>query len=216
MALARLSLLKSTSFLNITSSDYDDELKNLLTTATADADNFCNRTFEQTTYTNKLFTRNKSRRNDNKFLLPESPVSSITSMSFWDTSDEQYEVENADYYLLVDELWIQYPKLGEESNASYSIFPHGVNYIKITYIAGYDTTDWYSLEITEAFEVPNDLEYAVCLMAAVKWLAGREERMSIGLLNAGIGDENVAYEKYQKGIPKESEEILKNYRKHRV
>lgn len=213
-SLARLSVLKSELFLNQTSGTFDAVLKNLLISVTEQVESWTNRTLIETTHTDQLMTRQKFA--PNKLYPIETPVTSITTLKFWDTTTETYVTETAANYLLVDQLWIQYPALGKINDATFSEFPDGVNEIQITYVAGFDVTtvDWETAAITTTFGVPADLEGAVCAIAHLAWKDGQKGGGRRGVTQINVGAQGQTKEIFQSGaFPKDVERILAKYSK---
>ena len=69
-----------------------------------------------------------------------------------------------------EKRFVAYPVLGTEDDATFSDWVKAEpDNIKITYVAGYVTTDWDSVTIAApaTFAVPYDLEYAVGYIAAI-------------------------------------------------
>ncbi len=211
-ALARLSVLKSKLFLGQASNANDDELKNLLIATTEQVESWTNRTLVSATQTDQLMTRLKF--SPNKLFPVETPVTSITALKFWDTTTDTYVTETAANYLLVDQLYIQYPALGKINDATFSEFPDGVNEIKITYVAGFVTTNWDTAAITVDFTVPADLEKAVAAIAHLAWQDGQGGSNRRGVTQINVGAQGLTKEIFQTGaFPKDVERILAKYSK---
>lgn len=212
MSLARLKLLKSASFLNEADNDWDNDLLYILEAATKVACQFTGRKLEKDTYHNELYTGNDT----NRLWLKEYPVQSIMEVRLWNGTDD-YDVEDSDYYTLVNGVYIQYPALGQESNAEWDTWESTYqNGIKITYIAGFDTSGWESKEIDVAFGVPGDLEYAVCSLAQLIWMEGKKGGARRGVQSKSVGFENLVVEKFVTGLPADVQRILHTYRRLNV
>lgn len=207
MALARLSLLKSDALLDIDAATWDSELKALLAAATEQVHQSTDRILESTTHTDERHTGDSTN-----ILYPKQyPVTTLSSVSIWDTSTDTFVSESTAYFDVIDQAYLYYPKLGQENNATYSLYPATPNGIKITYIAGYSTTSWATALITASFGVPADLEYVVALMAALKWLEGRgssEARLGLKRMILNDGQEIIP-DRAQDAI----EQILSTYRR---
>ncbi len=218
-SLARLSLLKSGVYLSLTGTGADNDLKNLLTAVSEQVETFCNRVLISTTHTDEFQTRLDFSPN---ILYPqEYPVTSITSLEFWDTATDAYVAETSTYYLLVtkkDSSYIQYPKLGQTANATFSQFPTGLNEIQMTYVAGYLNTDWDTEAITASFGVPADLEKAVCQICQLAWSDGKGSGMGrLGITSINQGAEGLTKEMFQSGsFPDHIQTVLNKYRKTTV
>lgn len=213
MALARLSLLKSGGLLGIGNTDFDNVLKALLMSATKIAETYTGRQLESATVTEYHTGDGGSR------LYPRQyPITSVTSVSFWDGTDS-YDAETSTYYTLVDSRYIQYPALGQSSSATFgnwtSTYENG---IELVYVAGYVTTDWDTEAITTDFNtspgVPADLEMAVARIAAIMWKDGTdsgESRLGVNTMTRPGGD--MITETFERGIPRDVRLILDQYRR---
>jgi len=209
-SLARLSVLKGKLLLNESEATFDNDLKLLLASATEAVERFCGRTLVRTTHTDERHTGDGTKE-----LFPlEYPITTLTTVKIWATDSETFETETADYYELVDERMIYYPKLGESDNSEYSCWPDGTpNNIKLTYVAGYDNTDWDSVLITDDFDVPADLEYAVAKIAALAWQEAVVSEGRLGLSSVSIGGESMEIVRLEKGIPPDVLKVLMGYRR---
>jgi len=128
-------------------------------------------------------------------------VVSITSLKIWNTSTDVFITEASTYYELINGRYIQYPKKGQESSATYSSLPvDGDGEVKVSYVAGFATSGWESHPITNAFGVAADLEWAVCGIAAIDWSLGREDRSLLGIVSRSMGAESMSYESFEKGV----------------
>ncbi|KPL08309.1 hypothetical protein AMJ86_01135 [bacterium SM23_57] len=212
MALARLKLLKSPSFLNESSNEWDDDFTHTLEAATAIACKFTGRALEKTTYQNELYTGN----NTSRLFLREYPVQTIIAVELWNGLDD-YDEETSTYYALINKRYIQYPALGQESNAAWSKWLSTYeNGIRISYVAGYDSTGWASKGVDVAFGIEADLEYAVCSLAQLVWMDGKKGGARRGVQSASVGFENLVVEKYVAGLPADVQRILHTYRRLNV
>ena len=211
MALGRLSLLKSGAFLKLSGSDFNDELKFLLDKASETACTLTDRRLMLTTYDGIYLTP----FTDHKLYLPEYPVVSIVDFKMWSSSTSEYVSESSDYYELINENYIQYPKRGQESNATYGTLPkNDNNSVKISFIAGYSTSGWDTKTIVENLGVPYDLEWAVCGIASIEWALGREDKKLLGIVSRSMGVESITYESFDKGIyPEKITRIFERYRR---
>ncbi|HSW65412.1 MAG TPA: hypothetical protein VLH56_19200 [Dissulfurispiraceae bacterium] len=214
MALARLSLLKSKAFLNISAATYDTELEIILTAASKQVERYCDRTLELTTITDERHTGDLTKR-----LCPNQwPINTISSVSFY--YSDVWNAESTAYFEVIDDTMIYYPKLGQESNSYYGAWPNQPYAIKLTYSAGYATyigsgstyEDWSDMSLTDDFPVPEDLEYAVATIASLLWFAGRESEGRLGKSRLIIGDQELILEK---DWPKEVKYVLSAYQRPR-
>lgn len=220
MALARLKLFKSNTYLAIDPSwagadDNNDVYSEILKIASTHVEKWCARRLIRQTYTDELYTGNDS----NKLYLNEWPVVEIISVKLWDGSDS-YDVETSTYYALIqqrdeDPGYIYYPALGQESNGSWSGWESDyANGIKITYTAGYSDTGWKTKDVTDAFGVPADLEHATCLIAYKIWKDSAEGGGRFGLASMAKGDASMGLiESVVRAFPAEVKMILHTYRR---
>jgi len=197
MALGRLSLLKSGVFLKIMADTFDDELKYLLSKASETACTLTNRALELATYEDEYYTPFR----EYKLTLNQYPVVSVSSVKFWDTTTEAWLAETATYYELINGTYIQYPKRGQESNATYGGFPiNDSSSVQVSYTAGYSTAGWETNTIIQNLGVPYDLEWAVCGVACIEWALGRQDKGLLGIVTRSMGVESITYESFDKGI----------------
>jgi len=207
-SLARLSLLKSDSFLKEATTDYDDDYKFQLLAATDIIRQFTSRDLVLATYQNELYTGNDM----NALYLNQYPIEDIAEVLLWDGTDS-YDVEDADYYTLVEKRFLQYPALGQTS-ASWSnwksVYPQG---IKITYTAGYSTAAWQTAAVQAAFGVPSDLEYACAAIAQLQWMEGKKGGARRGVMSKSVIAESLTVEKFVGGISADVKQILNKYRR---
>lgn len=140
-ALARLSLLKSAAFLNELTTTFDNELKFILEDVTDFVELYCGRILESTTYTDELYTGDDT----DVLFLKAWPVTTLSTVKLWDGSST-YATETATYYALINQRYIQYPALGQDSVATWSKWQSSYrNGIKVTYTAGYRTGTTYAI-----------------------------------------------------------------------
>jgi len=215
-ALARLSLLKSTAFLALTGTKFDDQLKVLLESASLTAARFCGRwdekksrsSFDLNNYEDEVYTGDGTTI----LYLKNFPAIKIIEVKLWDGVDS-FDVEADTLYELVDNRYIQYPALGQTADATWAGWSASYkNGIKITYTAGYSSIDWDTKAVTDAFGVPHDLEYAVASIAHLAWMAGKEGGGRRGVTNINVGAQGLTKEVFQAGaLPKDVEGILNKY-----
>ncbi len=208
-SLARLKMLKSNAFLKEDEITWDDELKLLLIAATEMVCLFTGRALALTTYSEELYTGNDTSR----LWLQEYPVDEISLIELWD-GVSAYEEEDSDYYALIDKRYLQYPALGQETSATWSKWKSTYELgIRVTYSAGYSTTNWEVLGIDVDFNVPRDLEYAVCTIAQLMWMEGKKGGGRRGVSTMSVGVEGLTVERYVNELPKDTMRILNNYRR---
>ncbi len=206
-SLARLSLLKSKAFLLITSTDIDDELIRLLEGTTDLVNQLTSRQLVRTQYTWERYTGD----NSDTLYLRQWPVSVVVTIKVWDGTDS-FDVLDETHYEVIDERYVQYPKLGQRTNAIYSGWLSSYkNGIQVTYMAGYNTTGSEVLNMLDSFPVPSALEYAVTKLAALAWTLGKKGGSRLGLLSLAHGGTSIAVDKYEQGIPKDVMDVIMSY-----
>src|SRR4030043_1193607 len=102
-ALGRLDVLKSWSFLNLSSSEFDAELNDLLWAATMIACRYTDRILYKFRHIEEIYSGDGS-----KYLyLNQWPVASVELVKIWD-NDDSYDDESADYYSLRKGRYLYY------------------------------------------------------------------------------------------------------------
>ena len=135
-------------------------------------------------------------------------MSSVTTAKLWDGT--AYTTETGSYYEIVDSRYVEYPKAGQETSATYGYWPWpcGVEKnVKLTYVAGYDSTGWDTAAVTAAFAVPEDLELAVATLAAHIW---RMKEAALGVAAESFGPRSITYRDGDQ-IPSEIRAMLEPY-----
>jgi hypothetical protein len=216
MALARLSVLKE--HLNISTTSLDNTLKNYLKGASAVASRYTKRTMlerpssaEVEYYTvenmdvggyqslgfsfgvpTKLYLRNRFN----------TTVTSV--INDYDKTGGDETIASGDYTVFADEGVIRFNKDNVSS---------GFKNVKITYSAGYDTSDWDTDAVTTTFnDVPEDLEIAVLMIAAKMFLDSKKGDDRQGLASKSRDGESISFSAiFEKGLPSISLMILDNY-----
>jgi len=218
ISIARLSYLRSHNLLNmydkdnanqmkqIQQSKFDVSLCNLLAVNTGIASLYCNRIFNETTYTNELYTP----IDDYELWLNNWPVNTLTEVKISDGSS--YVTESSDNYQLLDERTILYPAI-HVTNSTYGAWPKKRYGIQVTHTSGYDITDWKHLEHHAECDVPPALEDAVARMTTLLWMEGRADQSRIGIMTLTKGNDYMAVEKYVQGLPLNISSVLDKYRK---
>jgi hypothetical protein len=208
--LARLSVLKSPALLKITGTEDDNTLKLLISAATAEAQSpvHCARTLLSTVYVDELYRGDCSRE-----LWPVNvPVTAVTVLKIWDGS--AFTALDPTHYSIVDGTYVLYPTREAAGSATYSGFPKDCeDNIKLSYTAGYDSTGWDTKSVTDSFGVPADLEYAVCVMAALRHLDSFGGQARLGISSQTRGAEGFTTDRYERGLPPDVLEILAAYRR---
>jgi len=217
IGLARLALLKSDLFLDLTGTSSDNELKAAILAATTMVHQRVGRVLTDATYTDELYSGNNNQR----LWLRNHPVTKVSAMKIWD--GDAYTTESSTYYELIAGRYIQYPKRGQESKAAWGSFPEGDDNVKVTYDAGYDATDWATASYPDpggspakVFDVPRDLELAVAKVAALIALEGRGVDTigagRLGIVSVNLGPESASFERYERGIPADALAVIDSYR----
>ena len=216
MALARLSVLKE--HLNISTTSLDNTLKNYLKGASAVASRYTKRTMlerpssaEVEYYTvenmdvggyqslgfsfgvpTKLYLRNRFN----------TTVTSV--INDYDKTGGDETIASGDYTVFADEGVIRFNKDNISS---------GFKNVKVTYSAGYDTSDWDTDAVTTTFnDVPEDLEIAVLMIAAKMFLDSKKGDDRQGLASKSRDGESISFSAiFEKGLPSISLMILDNY-----
>jgi len=205
--LARLSLVKS--LLNESGTSFDNDLKLVIESVSEFVESYCRRELESQTFSNEYYTGDGSH----ELWLDNYPVTSVTSVAIWD-GDDSYDTESSDYYELIDDRYLYYPKLGEEDNATWANWYSGIpNNIKVTYVAGYDTSDWDTAALTDSFGVPADLEMAVAKLAVLSFKDSRKDHALLGVSAKSYGVESITVDTFEKGIPDDVLNVLNSYRR---
>tara|TARA_R100000808_G_scaffold1822_1_gene7782 strand:- start:11990 stop:12655 length:666 start_codon:yes stop_codon:yes gene_type:complete len=216
MALARLSVLKE--HLNISTTSLDNTLKNYLKGATAVASRYTKRTMLERPSSNdveyytvenvdvggyqtlgfsfgvptKLYLRNRFN----------TVVASV--INDYDQTGGDETIASGDYTVFADEGVIRFNKDNISS---------GFKNVKVTYKAGYDTSDWDTDAVTTTFnDVPEDLEIAVLMIAAKMFLDSKKGDDRQGLASKSRDGESISFSAiFEKGLPSISLMILDNY-----
>ena len=200
MALARLSVVKD--YLKISGSGKDDTLKLLLGVATQMASKYTRRDYLEKpssaidefysptdVLNSRLYLRNKPLN---------TIVENYAKTGGADTiSSDDYDVFSAEGVVRFD-------------GASPTT---GFLNLKVNYQPGYDTSDWDTDAITVTFgNVPNDLEYAVAVIAAKLFNDSKQGDGRAGLSSKSRAGESLAYTtEFDSSFPKEAQMILDNY-----
>lgn len=216
MALARLSVLKE--HLNISTTSLDNTLKNYLKGATAVASRYTKRTMlerpssddvEYYTVENMdvggYQTLGFSFGVPTKLYLRNRFNTTVTSViNDYDKTGGDETIASGDYTVFADEGVIRFNKDNISS---------GFKNVKVTYKAGYDTSDWDTDAVTTTFnDVPEDLEIAVLMIAAKMFLDSKKGDDRQGLASKSRDGESISFSAiFEKGLPSISLMILDNY-----
>lgn len=182
-ALVTLSMAKS--HLDI-KQDYvleDTRLEFFVNAASERVASYCNRIFQQATYTEL-----HSGRRQNELLPRQFPITAITSVVISQSrnwTEPQSLVDSTRYVIADEDNTIQYD----------GIFPTGYNNIQVVYTAGYTT-------------FPSDLQLA-CLWF-VEWFYRHRTRGHMGISNISKMEENTTI---LTAMPPMIVEILNDYKR---
>lgn len=205
-SLGRKNVLKSGSFLSIETADVDEDLKTCLLNATNFFEMRTGRKLVKATYTQERY----DGTNSTELFLRNYPGISIALVEIWD--GDSWETIDATHYELRDERTLVYPTLEKRKDAEYSYWPKTYDKgIRITYDAGYDTSDWEFMNQWAEFGVPIDLENGVCKLAMKLWLDGKGGDGRFGLTSITRGPESFAVDKFAQGLPDEVQMTIAQY-----
>ena len=204
MALARLSVVKD--YLKIGNTNKDNTLKLLLGVATQMASKYTRRDYLEKpgsaidefysptdVLNSRLYLRNK----------PLNTISSIVENYAKTGGDDT--ISSDDYDVFSSDGVVRF----DGANPT----PGFLN-LKVNYQPGYDTSDWDTDAITVTFgNVPNDLEYAVAVIAVKLFNDSKQGDGRAGLSSKSRAGESLAYttEFDRTSFPKEAQMILDNY-----
>ncbi len=205
-SLGRKNVLKSGSFLSEETADADEDLKVVLRLATKFFEMRTGRTLVKTTYTEERY----NGTGNTELFLRNYPGITIALVEIWD--GDSWETINATHYELLDERTLVYPTLEARTDATYSFWPKVTEKgIRITYDAGYDTSNWEFMNMWSEFGVPLDLENAVCKLAMKFWLDGKGGDGRFGLTSISRQPESFAMDKFAQGLPEDVELTINQY-----
>lgn len=202
MALARLSAIKD--HLKISGAGENDSLSLHLKMASAIAERYTRRSQLERPSSAQVEYYSPSDLLTDRLYLRSKNVASVTEVL------EQYDLDGGDnviasskYTVFLDEGYIRFNKDSVDS---------GLGRMKITYTAGYDTTGWDTDAITTTFGVPDDLEYAVIVIASKMWMDSRRGDGRLGLVSKARGGESISLSTgNSNGMPSEAMFILTHY-----
>lgn len=196
-ALTTLPTIKNE--LNITNTTDDAFLVDLIKQASAAIVTYCDRVFAKQTYLETQVGTNKI-----KLVLSQIPVVSISSILFNNTTiaTSSYDLDKETGVLNRAVGW-------PSSDRSFSnIVPHpsgeGREYLKITYVAGYDTPG-----STATSTLPSDIERA-CIDLVKFWHDRRYNNPAVRSQRIGDASETL-FEMTSAGIPKNIAAMLDRY-----
>jgi len=198
LSYALTNLARVKTFLGISGTSDDTLLTSLINTCTEFIENYCDRRFKQTAYTNELYNGSGI----NKLLLKNYPVDENSTFKLEkrssDLNEDDWDEVDTEYY------HIHYEK-GIVENVR-NIFERYPRHYRITYTAGYDydNSDTY-LEGAGA----GDLEYA-CWKLVSKVYQQRKQPGNVQ--SESLGDYSVTFRKESMADP-EIKSILDKYKR---
>lgn len=198
LSYALTTLARVKTFLGISGTSDDDLLTSLINACTDFIENYCDRRFKKTSYTNELYNGTGT----NKLLLKNYPViegetfkiekrGSSYNEDNWDEVESEYYHIDYDSGIVerVDDIFIKYPK-----------------HYRITYTAGYD----YDNSSTYLEDVgAGDLEYA-CWKLVSK--AYNQRKQAGNIQSERLGDYSVTFRSEVMADP-EIKSILDKYKR---
>ncbi len=221
MALARLTVLKE--HLNVSTSSLDTTLKNYLKAATAIASK----------YTKRSMLERPSSAEEEFYSIENVDVGGYQELSFSFGTPTQLYLRNK-FNLSVTSIIDDYDKTGGNvtiDSGDYTVFGEegvvrfnkdnissGFKNVKVTYLAGYTTTDWDTAASSATFgNVPEDLEISVIFIASKLFLDSKKGDDRQGLSSKTRDGESVSFSAiFERGLPSVALMILDNYRVHPV
>jgi len=169
-ALTSVSALKD--YLGITGTEKDDLLESIINRVSDIIENYCGRTFKETTYTEEEYDGTGS----DELLLENYPLtSSSITLEKRDTlsnSDNWSTIDSENYFVYTDEGKIKYLT---------NIFQEAPKHYRVTYTAGYSP-------------IPDDLEEAALQLCKYIY---NNKRSGGGKASESLGDYSVTYMKQQ-------------------
>ena len=179
------------------SSTQNTILDRIIDTATEYIENYCDRRFQQTAYTNEVYNGDGSQ-----FLqLQNYPVSSTASFTLGRRDSVANEndwstIDSEDYFVHYDEGIVEYIKGLKFQNAP--------RRYRVSYTAGFNFDNSTTfLADTEA----GDVEYAMWRVCATAW---QKRKGAVGVISERLGDYSVTYSKEVFESP-EIKEVLDKY-----
>lgn len=214
-SLARFTVFKSPAFMDDEgAATYDDEYENVLEMATGFVEKYTARNLISATYTDQEYPGVAS----NRLWLREWPVSAVTEVKVWDGSD--WTALTAAHYGIKEERYLLYPLLNYRSAAVYgnwrSPYAETEDAIKVSYTAGYKATDWKTELIRDIYgdwDVPMELELAVCEIAHILWTEGKGGGARRGLTSVGMGGDSISIDTFITKLPSRVRTTLDRYRR---
>ena len=179
------------------SSTQNTVLDRIIDTATEYIENYCDRRFQQTVYTNEVYDGDGSRY----LMLKNYPVNSASTFTLSrrdsvGNEDDWSTIDTEDYFVHYNEGIVEYIKGLKFQNAP--------KRYRITYTAGFnfDNSSTF-LADTEA----GDVEYAMWRICSASW---QRRKGDVGVISERLGDYSVEYSKGVFESP-EIKEVLDKY-----
>jgi hypothetical protein len=186
-------------------SDTYNTIQRLINSVTNFVENYCNRRFKKTTYTNEEISVDQG----SKIMLKNYPVvsGSAFSLQFRDSglNEDDWESLDSTYYFLDYDNGIVTAAGQTQRNSGY-VFRQGYRNYRVTYTAGYDFDNTTTF-LSDAGCA--DLEYIVWKLVITSY----EKRRGVsGISSERIGDYSVTYTK-EAFENDEIKEVLDKYAK---
>jgi uncharacterized phiE125 gp8 family phage protein len=183
-----VDITKIKTYLGISVSTHDTVLTNLMTAVCAFIENVCDRVFNETTYTEEIYSGGEKI-----IFLKKYPVSAVSKVEYksGSNSNPTWTEFTEDDYDLVDGRRLI--RAGGWAPGVNTIWPSGYNNIRITYTAGYSSN-------------PADLEQLIIELVAKKFNQRKSD---------GIGSESAegASLDWSRALTPEQKIVLSKFKK---
>lgn len=179
LSYALTTLQRQKDFMGISAVDYDTVLDRLIDCATDFIEEYCDRRFQETTYTNELYDGTGNRR----LLLENYPINSSSSFTLQirgstDNEDDWSTEDTSNYFIKYEQGIVEFAN---------KIFVKVVQHYRATYTAGYD----YDNAATFLSDVgAADLEFA-CWKLVTRYFTQRKSSGDIE--SESIGNYSVTF-----------------------
>lgn len=196
---ALTNLARFKTFLGISGTAHDTLLERIINTTTDYIENYCDRRFQLTTYTNEVY----DGTNYPEILLDNYPIVTFTTLENRDSVNNVNSwsaIDSENYFVKYDEGIIV---LAEDK------FENLAQYYRVTYSAGFaiDVTNVVPVTLEAVFHT--DLEYA-CWKIGGKFY--NQRKLSDNISSERIGEYAVTFRK-ELALDPEIQQILEQYRR---
>lgn len=176
LSYALISLTEVKESLGINVGTYDNLLTRLINSATEQIENYCNRRFTETVYT-EIYSGD-----GNQFLfLRNAPVTALTKIEFMtgDYDDPAWDAYESEFYNIDTTYTGGSTMSNDNSGVVYNrvSFYKGFNNIRVSYVAGYST-------------IPSDVSESCVDLVSYLYKA----KNSKGIKSESLGDRSVTYD----------------------